>query len=74
MKQLYMLQNHTLCTLKSKASKFESAYKIKGLFMIDTGTSQINKESYPFLMQHHQLANNFRYNQITDEKRRNNKQ
>jgi hypothetical protein len=42
--------------------------------MTDTGTSQINKESYPLLMQHHQLANNFRYNQITEEKRRSNKQ
>jgi len=58
-----MLQNHTLCPLKFKASKFESAHKIKGQFMIDTGTSQINKESYPF-MQHHQLANNFRYNKL----------
>jgi len=70
MKQLYMLQNHTFCTLKFKASKFESAHEIKGQFMIDTGTSQINKDSYPFLMQHHQLANNFIYNQITEEKKK----
>lgn len=55
MKQLYMLQNLTLRTLKFKASKSESTHKIKGQFMIETGTSKINIESYPFLMQHHQL-------------------
>lgn len=55
MKQLSMVQNRTLHTLKFKASKFEAAHKIKGQFVIDTGTSQINKESYSFLMQHHQL-------------------